>query len=250
MPRKVPTDPKLYKEALARVRAGLRHRIITDSVDRVNLIGNCEACGPDQKIYTNGEWFTCANYYVDKQLRTQLKESGERVPPPKRGRLKVSEIQRPINLEYDPTDEYIPWLHRDFATHPLDGFDPRSYPRPEHAPRRIEDYLDQQAAAQQHRCALCGNQIRKIFSGGNTERRTYAVAMVRMPRGGHTQVRFSDEVFCIDCKDTLERSNPNPAWHARMAEVMAHFAGLKQLEFLDAPINDPSIQNALLKHLD
>jgi len=250
MPRKVPTDPKLYQESMSRVRAGLRHRIIKESIDHKNLTGNCEACGPNQKIYPNGDWFTCANYYVDKQVRQQLKDSGERVPPPKRGRLKASEIQRPINIEYDPSKEYLPWQHRDFDANPLPGFDPRMYVRPDHAALRIESYLDSQAAVQEHRCFFCSNAIRKVFTGGATERRNYAVAMVRMPRGGHTQVRFSDEVFCIDCKDFLERANPNPAWHARAAEIMAHFAGISTAVELPAPINDPSIQNALLKHLD
>jgi hypothetical protein len=182
----------------------------------------------------------------ERQLRQQLKESGERVPVARKGRLPKGQVQAPLNYVDDPSKQYVPWDDRDFTAKPLPGFDPLAFPGPFNITAKIDTYLDAQAEQQQKRCFLCGIEIRKVFTGGNSERRTYKAARLRMPRGGHTQVRIADEVFCEDCADWIERSNPNPAVHIRLAEVLAHYNHTRETNTPTAYIADPSEQTRIL----
>lgn len=242
MPRSIPRDPVLYAEAVERVRSGARHKIIQQTVNWDELTGDCQACGRNVKIYQSSSFAICANYYVDRLVRRQLIDQGERVPKTKRGRLPKDQIQIPIK-DVPVVEQYLPWEHRE---DPPIGFDPSQFRGTGHLTEKIDTYLDAQAAAQGQLCFMCAMPLKMIHSGGDTQVRGWGFARVRMP-SAYQQVVIMDEVFCNKC---IERLESHAGLHAaiveRLAQVLAHGQRLIETSALPAPLASPVLQQRIV----
>lgn len=247
MPRSIPRDPELYAAAVERVRAGARHKIIQETVNWDSNTADCQACGRNVKVYQSNSFAVCANYYVDRLVRQQLIDQGERVPKPKRGRMGKDEVQVPIK-HVGVVEQYLPWDHRE---DPPIGFDRSRFHGhgPAQLTEKIDTYLDAQAAAQGNQCFMCSMPLKMLKVGGHTQQRDWGFARIRMP-SGHQQVVIMDEVFCSRCVTRLEQhGGTHAAIILRLAQVLAHGQRYGRTGMLSRPLASPVEQQQLINDL-
>jgi hypothetical protein len=244
MPRGIPRDPALYAAAAARVRAGVRHRILPETVDWKAKTGSCVACGAGSTIYLNNTYPHCANYYTDSEVRKQLTAQGERLPRLKKGRMRSGEI--PPVVEIPLLEQYVPW--NDNAT-PPPGFDPTEFTRTEELTSRIASYTVAQRKAQRNRCFCCGEKMRVMHIGGGQTRDEFGFARIRQPRG-ETQVVIMDELFCTSCLRIIESLSGNTeAFVLRVAQVLGHGRRHLTAPPVAHSVHEPTIKEKLMQGL-